>query len=84
MKGILTRREFLRRSTWVSSGSLFLPPAMVGSVPDDSANPSHVEFDDITSASGIRFAHERAASSEKLVVETIREYQLVCSAPALG
>lgn len=34
-------------------------------------NPWNVQFEDVTEASGIRFLHERAASPEKLVVETM-------------
>ena len=37
----------------------------------NNANPYHVEFEDVTAASRIRFVHERAASAEKLVVETM-------------
>jgi enediyne biosynthesis protein E4 len=36
-----------------------------------SANPFNVQFRDVTSASGIRFHHERAASDQKLYTETM-------------
>ena len=35
------------------------------------ANPFHVQFQDVTRDAGIHFHHERAASAEKLYVETM-------------
>jgi enediyne biosynthesis protein E4 len=37
----------------------------------EHANPYHVQFRDVTSAAGIHFHHERAASPEKLYLETM-------------
>ncbi len=37
----------------------------------ERANPYHVEFRDVTAAAGIHFHHERAASAEKLYLETM-------------
>ena len=37
----------------------------------EHANPYHVQFHDVTSAAGIHFHHERAASPEKLYLETM-------------
>ena len=37
----------------------------------ERANPYHVTFRDVTSAAGIHFHHERAASPEKLYLETM-------------
>jgi enediyne biosynthesis protein E4 len=37
----------------------------------DDANPFRVQFRDVTESSGIHFLHERAASSEKLYLETM-------------
>src|SRR3984885_12312255 len=34
-------------------------------------NPYHVEFRDVTSAAGIHFHHERAASPQRLYLETM-------------
>ena len=42
--------------------------AMVGAAP---APPFEVRFEDVTRAAGIVFKHERAASSEKLYLETM-------------
>ena len=39
--------------------------------PSDSANPYHVQFADVTASSGIHFHHERAASDQKLYLETM-------------
>lgn len=57
-------------SVWASSSGLFIPRGWA-TASDASANPYHVQFSDVTAASGIRFVHERAASAEKLVVETM-------------
>lgn len=67
----VTRRDFLRRSAWASTGSLLIPPAWAEVGGGGTANPYHVQFQDVTASSGIHFVHERAASSEKLVVETM-------------
>src|SRR6202046_1450633 len=37
----------------------------------EAANPFHVQFQDVTRESGIHFHHERAASPEKLYLETM-------------
>jgi enediyne biosynthesis protein E4 len=37
----------------------------------EKANPYHVTFRDVTNAAGIHFHHERAASTEKLYLETM-------------
>jgi len=42
-----------------------------GTQPFTSANPYGVQFQDVTSASGIHFRHERAASDQKLYLETM-------------
>lgn len=67
-----TRRTFLRNSAWISTGSLLIP-RMRAEIRQSvaNANPYKVQFEDVTALSGIRFAHERAASAEKLVVETM-------------
>jgi enediyne biosynthesis protein E4 len=39
--------------------------------PENTANPWKIQFVDVTEKSGIRFKHERAASPEKLYVETM-------------
>jgi enediyne biosynthesis protein E4 len=69
---ILTRRSFLKESAILSTGGLLLPPMFGLEAPVSLlANPWNVQFEDVTEASGIRFLHERAASPEKLVVETM-------------
>jgi len=68
---ILTRRSFLRASALLSSGRLLAGQALVQTAVGAVANPTNVQFADVTEASGIRFVHERAASPEKLVVETM-------------
>lgn len=65
----MTRRDFLRGAAWVSTGSLVLPRAWAAN--SGIANPYNAYFEDVTADSGIRFIHERAASAEKLVVETM-------------
>lgn len=67
MKRRLTRRDFLFGPAWGWTGSLLAPRVWASS----SANPYQVQFEDVTEASGIRFVHERAASAEKLVMETM-------------
>jgi enediyne biosynthesis protein E4 len=62
-------------TNWSAAGSrLFaaqgVAKALAGTaVP--GANPFHVEFEDVTREAGIHFHHERAASAEKLYVETM-------------
>jgi hypothetical protein len=48
-----------------------IPRAWASAGAHDPSNPFRVQFEDVTSLSGIRFVHERAASPEKLVVETM-------------
>jgi hypothetical protein len=58
-----------------------LRPAVQGTTQEDGgitlhhrserANPYHVQFRDVTAAAGIHFHHERAASPEKLYLETM-------------
>jgi enediyne biosynthesis protein E4 len=69
---ILTRRSLLKESAILSTGGLLLPPMFGLEAPvSPLVNPWNVQFEDVTEASGIRFLHERAASPEKLVVETM-------------
>lgn len=68
---MLTRREFLRTSVLLASGRLLCSPVFARASPAAGANPWNVQFTDVTAVSGIHFVHERAASSEKLVVETM-------------
>src|SRR5271165_930708 len=42
-----------------------------GAARADKLNPFGVEFQDVTQESGIHFHHERAASEERLYVETM-------------
>jgi hypothetical protein len=46
------------------------PAARRGQTPP-AANPSDVQFRDVTEAAGIHFQHERAASDQKLYLETM-------------
>jgi hypothetical protein len=66
------RRTFLRAMAALAgaNASSSLPLLATPNPPQGSApNPFHVRFTDVTKNSGIHFAHERAASEEKLVVE---------------
>jgi hypothetical protein len=46
-------------------------PTQKKPAPPNSANPYNVQFADVTAASGIHFHHERAASDQKLYLETM-------------
>ena len=46
-------------------------PASKTAPPADEANPFSVQFVEVTREAGIRFRHERAASPEKLYLETM-------------
>jgi enediyne biosynthesis protein E4 len=68
-----SRRKVLAGSALALAGRLVPPQLLPGqaSLVSPLANPWNVQFADVTEASGIRFVHERAASPEKLVVETM-------------
>ncbi|MGC2638349.1 MAG: CRTAC1 family protein [Acidobacteriaceae bacterium] len=68
---MVTRRQFLGTSALLASGRLLGAPLLGQALSSAKANPWNVQFADVTAASGIKFVHERAASPEKLVVETM-------------
>jgi hypothetical protein len=68
---MVTRRDFLGASAMLASGKLIGSRLLGAPASAPAANPWNVQFSDVTAASGIRFMHERAASPEKLVVETM-------------
>jgi len=57
--------------TVASIFSLAALPTQKKPVPPSSSNPYNVQFTDVTAASGIHFRHERAASDQKLYLETM-------------
>lgn len=66
------RRQFLRNLAAAAAGALLVPgQRLFAQAAPSAANPSNVHFVDVTEESGMRFKHERAASSQKLYVETM-------------
>jgi enediyne biosynthesis protein E4 len=80
-------RQSYRRLAFIAVGVLLIAnPDLVGRLASESwgaqrasrspkevtqANPFHVQFVDVTREAGIRFHHERAASPQKLYLETM-------------
>lgn len=69
-KDSLSRRAFARLAIGSVASAAAMPSLRMDPIPSNE-NPLNVQFVDISKQAGISFAHERAASSDKLLVEVM-------------